>query len=74
MAYIVPAELPKNCCECCFGDCKFSYPFWSNKYKSNTKGYVCSLDKEKRVLEMGYDENKKAEWCPLKEVQKGDEE
>ena len=70
MAYIVPAKLPKSCCECFFGRCKFIRPFWS-KEKPNTKGYTCLFDKEKRVLEMGYDETAKAEWCPLREVKKG---
>lgn len=70
MAYIVPAELPKDCCHCPFGHCKFSHPFWS-KEKPNRQGYFCSLDKEKRVLEMGFDETAKAEWCPLREVKKG---
>ena len=68
MAYIVPAELPKDCCHCPFGHCKFSHPFWANE-KPNTKGYTCILDKEKRVLEMGYDETVKAKWCPLKECE-----
>ena len=67
--YIVPAELPRSCNECHFGTCKFSYPFWSEK-KPNTQGYVCRLDKEHRVLEMGFDETAKAEWCPLREVKK----
>ena len=70
MAYIVPDELPKDCCHCPFGYCKFSHPFWSGE-KPNREGYICGLDKEKRVLEMGFDENAKAKWCPLKEVQKG---
>lgn len=31
--------------------------------------YSDSLDKEKKVLEMGFDETAKAEWCPLKECE-----
>lgn len=70
MPYIVPAELPKSCCECTFGRCKFLHPYWT-KEKPNTAGYTCLLDKENRVLEMGLDETAKAEWCPLREVKKG---
>lgn len=70
MSYIVPAELPKDCHHCRFSDCKFSHPFWLKENPRNTKGFVCSLDKEKRVLEMGYDDFIKAEWCPLREEQK----
>lgn len=70
MPYIVPAELPKGCCSCPFGVCSFYYPIWTNKYQ-HTKGFYCRLDKERRVLEMSLDEDLKAEWCPLREVQKG---
>lgn len=72
MAYIVPAELPKSCCECFFGRCKFIRPFWTNE-KPNTKGYICCLDKENKVLEMAAGETAKAEWCPLIEAQEGGE-
>lgn len=68
MPYIVPDEMPKSCYKCYFGYCKFSHPFWSEE-KPNTKGYICALDKEHRVLEMHYDDvTTKAEWCPLREV------
>ena len=69
MAYIVPAELPKSCCHCPFGECSFYYPFWGKD--PNTKGYYCQLDNNsigKRVLKMNADEELKADWCPLKET------
>lgn len=70
MPYIVPAELPKGCCICPFGRCSIYYPLWTNKHQ-HTKGFYCLLDEKKGVLEMELDEDEKAEWCPLKEVQKG---
>ena len=70
MAYIVPAELPKGCCSCPFGRCSFYYPLWTTAHR-HKKGFCCMLDDKRRVLEMNLDEDKKAEWCPLKEVKKG---
>ena len=68
MAYLVPAELPKSCCTCPFGICKFSHPFFARE-KPNRKGYVCAFDKTNKVIETHIDDfNTRAEWCPLKEV------
>lgn len=68
MAYIVPTEMPNGCSKCPFSLCVFYNPFWVG-YKPNTKGYCCSIDNNKTVLEMHIDEDLKAEWCPLKEVE-----
>lgn len=74
MPYIVPTEMPASCCTCRFADLKYHHPFWSRE-KPNTKGYVCCLDKQKRVLETHINDcDTKAEWCPLKDLKEYENE
>ena len=74
MSYIVPMDLPDSCSNCRFSTCKFSHPFWSRE-KPNRKAYMCQADKERRTIEMEFDdETTKAKWCPLIGLYESEEE
>lgn len=80
--YLVPGDIPKNCNNCPFGVCHFSFPFkkLSKNYsqidgkenEGNSYGYNCNLDFEKngkytKVMRAKIGEDiKKPAWCYLR--------
>lgn len=67
MAYIVPKEMPKSCCDCPFSYLAEQHPLWSDeKEKRGTKTLCCQAHAERRkiVLDIN-DKTTKASWCPL---------
>lgn len=63
---IAIVDTPSACVECQFHRCNFSHPWWA-KENPNTKGIYCSLDIQKGINVLPYEDIKfKPEWCPLK--------